>query len=101
MLWPQTYASPCVGLRSVARIFIVVVFPAPLGPIKPNKSPAARSSSIDWMAYISPYFLVRSTVLITAWRQLKLRRISERWESRGDRRSSFERVPGRDFHRRP
>src|SRR4029078_6786714 len=33
--------------------------------MKPNRSPAARSSSIAWIAYSSPYFFVRLWVLIT------------------------------------
>ena len=44
---------------------MVVVLPAPLGPMKPNTSPFCRLSSSDLMAYRSPYFLVRSWVSIT------------------------------------
>jgi len=32
---PVTYASPADGARSVARIFIIVVLPAPFGPTRP------------------------------------------------------------------
>ena len=41
----------------MARIRIVVVLPAPLGPMKPNRSPAARSSSIDWIGEQLAVFL--------------------------------------------
>src|SRR5258708_725326 len=44
---------------------IVVVLPAPLGPIKPKTSPFLRSNSSDLMANSSPYFFVRSWVSIT------------------------------------
>ena len=40
---PATVTSPDVGCRSPASIFSVVVFPAPFGPRKPTRSPAAIS----------------------------------------------------------
>ncbi len=39
-LWPLTMPSPAVARSSVARKRIVVLLPAPLGPMKPNISPA-------------------------------------------------------------
>ena len=36
---PATVAEPAVGAISVPRVLTVVVFPAPLGPRKPNTSP--------------------------------------------------------------
>src|SRR5919204_91320 len=41
--WPATRAAPPVGLASVQSMLIVVVLPAPLGPRKPNTSPAETS----------------------------------------------------------
>src|SRR2546426_4017710 len=38
--WPATSACPDVGRRSVARILMSVVLPAPLGPRSPNSSPS-------------------------------------------------------------
>src|SRR5258706_11149964 len=64
MEWQATYASPQVGLRSVARIRIVVVLPAPLGPMNPNRSPRFKFKLIDLMANNSPYFFVKSRVSI-------------------------------------
>src|ERR1043165_1847536 len=43
---------------------IVVVLPAPLGPMNPNRSPRFRFKLIDLMAYSSPYFFVKSRVSI-------------------------------------
>ena len=38
---PNNSTRPSVGRKKPASIFIVVDFPAPLGPRKPNTSPAA------------------------------------------------------------
>ena len=54
MEWPQTYASPHVGASSVERILIVVVLPAPLGPMKPNRSPRSSLRSSDSRATDAP-----------------------------------------------
>src|SRR3712207_3107216 len=43
---------------------MVVVLPAPFGPMKPNRSPRFRFKSIDLIANSSPYFFVRSRVSI-------------------------------------
>src|SRR3982750_3156030 len=59
-------ASPQVGWRSVPRILIVVVLPAPLGPMKPKQSPSLISRFRFDNATSVPYRLVRLTVLITA-----------------------------------
>src|SRR5207244_12446219 len=40
---PRTFAPPDVGWRSVVSILIVVVFPAPFGPRKPNTSDLSTS----------------------------------------------------------
>ena len=44
--WPATQAVPRAGRSSVVRTRIVVVLPAPLGPRRPNASPAATSNEI-------------------------------------------------------
>jgi hypothetical protein len=38
---PRTRADPLVGSSRVMSILIVVVFPAPFGPRRPNSSPAS------------------------------------------------------------
>ncbi len=50
---------------------IVVVLPAPLGPMKPKTSPLSSFKFNDFTANSSPYFFVRSRVSITVY----LRRI--------------------------
>ncbi len=45
---------------------IVVVLPAPLGPMNPNKSPRFNFKLIDLIANKSPYFFVKSRVSIIA-----------------------------------
>src|SRR4051812_30639859 len=54
MSCPATVAAPPVGRVSVHSMLIVVDFPAPLGPRKPNVSPVATSKSIPRTASISP-----------------------------------------------
>src|SRR5262249_26006105 len=49
---------------SVARMRMVVVLPAPLGPMKPYTSPFSSLSVSRFRAYRSPYILVRSRVSI-------------------------------------
>jgi hypothetical protein len=51
---PATRAEPPVGRASVQSMEIVVDFPAPLGPRKPNVSPLDTSKSIPHTASISP-----------------------------------------------
>src|SRR5215217_4125368 len=60
MLYPHTLASPQLGFSRVARIRMVVVFPAPFGPMNPNTSPCSSFKVSRSRAYRSPYFLVRS-----------------------------------------
>src|SRR5438093_13694349 len=61
---PHTVASPQVGFNSVARMRMVVVLPAPLGPMNPYTSPRSSLSVSRSRAYRSPYILVRSRVSI-------------------------------------
>ena len=42
MLWPLTTTSPSVALRYPVMMFIVVDFPAPLGPRKPYTLPISK-----------------------------------------------------------
>src|SRR5579884_457333 len=51
---PATVAVPAVGFISVHSMLIVVVFPAPLGPRKPNTSPGATSKLTPRTASSSP-----------------------------------------------
>src|ERR1700761_282533 len=64
--WPATMAWPDVGLTSVHKMLMVVDLPAPLGPRKPNVSPAATSKPIPRTASMSPYFLIRLSTWIAA-----------------------------------
>src|SRR5262245_15021591 len=63
---PATWAVPAVGSTSVHSILMVVDLPAPLGPRKPNTSPAATSKSTPRTASISPYRLANPATEITA-----------------------------------
>src|SRR3954462_793284 len=51
---PSTYASPAVGRSSVARIRMLVVLPAPLGPMKPNTCPRPTSNDTSCTARVAP-----------------------------------------------
>ena len=51
---PPTITAPLVGRRMPAIIRIVVVFPAPLGPSKPNSSPRGTSRSMPSTAVNLP-----------------------------------------------
>src|SRR5438046_8140772 len=62
----HTRASPQVGCKSVPRILMVVVLPAPFGPMNPKQSPSLISRFRFDSATSVPYRLVRLTVLITA-----------------------------------
>src|SRR5262245_23058240 len=64
MTLPSMRASPQVGLSSVARILMVVVFPAPLGPMKPKHAPCSIVRFRLFRATSSPYVLVRLIVSI-------------------------------------
>src|SRR6266849_2234257 len=63
---PATRAVPAVGVSRVQRIEIVVDFPAPFGPRKPNISPWRTSRSIPRTASTSLYRLTRPSAWITA-----------------------------------
>src|SRR5947209_10032167 len=64
--WPATAAEPDVGLARVQSMLIVVVFPAPLGPRKPNTSPVATSKSTPRTASSSPKRLTKPRTEIAA-----------------------------------
>src|SRR5262249_37924555 len=51
---------------------MVVVLPAPFGPMKPYTSPGSSRSVSRSRAYRSPYFLVRSRVSIMGYFQLSI-----------------------------
>ena len=59
---PRTLAVPADGLRNVDRIRNVVVLPAPLDPIKPNKSPLFTVISSPCSAARLPYIRVKPSV---------------------------------------
>jgi len=52
---PATFATPEVGSRSVAKILMSVVFPAPFGPRRPNSSPSRISRSTRSSAVTGPW----------------------------------------------
>src|SRR2546421_8015207 len=62
---PATRALPLLGRSRPTSILMVVVLPAPLGPRKPNSSPAPTSRSRSSTAVRLPYRLVRSLVAST------------------------------------
>src|SRR5579859_3971365 len=51
---PSTSASPPDGRASPRRSFTTVVFPAPLGPRKPNTSPRSTVIDREFTATVSP-----------------------------------------------
>src|SRR5688572_1195350 len=59
-------ACPAVGVRNVARIRSVVVLPAPLEPMNPNRSPLYTVRSSELSATIWPYVRVRPIVWTAA-----------------------------------
>ena len=58
---PRTAQLPDVGERKPISVRIVVVFPAPFGPRKPNTSPAATLRLNPETAVSEPYRFVRSS----------------------------------------
>src|SRR5271157_3176011 len=56
---PATRPSPDVGRRSVARKRMVVLLPAPLGPMNPKTSPLPMEKESPSTATKSPYRLVK------------------------------------------
>src|SRR3981081_2449828 len=77
---PPTEASPASAELSVARIRIVVVLPAPLGPTKPKISPfgtvKVTSSSATW----PPYALCRFSTAIMSCSFLSSARDLQAWQ---------------------
>jgi ABC-type arginine transport system permease subunit len=72
MEWPQTEASPALGLSMVASRRRVVVLPAPLTPSSPKISPAWASKVTLSTARISPRLrslnvLVREVAETRTW----------------------------------
>jgi len=63
---PSTRTVPAVGDSSPTMQRIVVVSPAPLGPRKPNTSPASTRRSSPWIPTVAPYRLVSAVSSITA-----------------------------------
>src|SRR5208283_937339 len=61
---PRMRASPLVGESSVVSILIVVVLPAPLGPISPKSSPFATRSDMPPRATVTFVVLVRNERVI-------------------------------------
>ena len=70
--WPTSAAVPLVGAIVVVSIPMVVDLPAPLGPSRPNTSPAATWKSIPFTASTPPrkVFLSRRTSTAGAARPL-------------------------------
>src|ERR671934_202542 len=62
---PATDAEPLVGRASPTRILMVVVFPAPLGPINPRIWPRSTSRDRPSSATNAPYFFVSPFVTTT------------------------------------
>src|SRR5579859_7515723 len=72
---PPMVASPASAELSVARIRMVVVLPAPLGPTKPKISPFGTSKETSSSATRWPYSLCSpSTAIISSLRILESRR---------------------------
>ena len=60
--WPSTNARPALGRSSPMSVRMRVDFPAPLGPRKPNTSPADTSRSIPESAGNDPYCFANPVV---------------------------------------
>ena len=58
MSYPATVTLPLLGGMYPVIIFIVVVFPAPLGPRNPKTSPGSTRKEMPVIAGKSPKFLV-------------------------------------------
>src|SRR5688572_15600248 len=61
---PSNEAVPEVGATNPNSIFMEVVFPAPLGPRKPNTSPCSTCRVRPFTAARSPNTFLSSSVLI-------------------------------------
>src|SRR5687767_1191556 len=67
---------PPLGIMIPARLRIVVVLPAPLGPTSPRTSPALTAKESPWTAGRSPYSFCNPSTSITGLRsRMKLSRI--------------------------
>src|SRR5438067_9952718 len=66
---PPSTARPDVGRTRPQKIFVVVLFPAPLGPRNPNTSPASMRNVTSCSARNLPYDLERCSASITALRR--------------------------------
>src|SRR3989441_4282424 len=67
MSWPSMRTVPAVGSRTVPRIRIVVVFPAPFGPRKPNtlfSGTVKETLSMARTPLLPPYTFVRPSTSI-------------------------------------
>src|SRR5258708_20766167 len=64
-LTPATVAVPPVGRARPTRILMVVVLPAPLGPMNPRICPRSTDSVSRSRARNDPYFFVSSRVSTT------------------------------------
>src|ERR1041384_4138841 len=67
---PATEIAPAVGERSVVSIFIVVDFPAPLGPRNANRSPFSTEKEISSTAVNSPNFLLKLLTMMISSTEL-------------------------------
>src|SRR5215831_3148161 len=64
---PSTLIDPRSGFRSPSTHSIVVVLPAPLGPIRPKISPWQTSNDTSSTATSEPYVLRQPATWMTAW----------------------------------
>ncbi len=55
--WPSTVAVPPSGGKKQLSIFMVVVLPAPLGPMKPSTSPLLTANETSSTATSGPKVL--------------------------------------------
>src|ERR1035437_1817666 len=60
--WPRISIWPAVGSSRPVRQPIVVLFPEPLGPRKPNMVPGATDSGKPSTAVTAPYFFTRLVI---------------------------------------
>src|SRR5437867_3849842 len=82
---PATSASPVVGNRSVVRILMKVVFPAPLGPRSPKISPRSIRVSTPASACTSPPPREARKVRLRL-RATTAGSLEDAWEAMGGRR---------------
>src|SRR5208337_2895892 len=87
---PATRTRPLVGGRNPVIIRIVVVFPAPLGPRKPNTSPSGTKKETSSTTFLSTNrFVSPSTSITRHLRSLRLETVAPLAQlSRGARNAS-------------